>query len=296
MSSLVVMGDLNVELTSRLTERTFGSIKADLLDYACIDVRVGGVAYNLALASRKYFSEVALLSRVGNDALGGLITSALHANCIDVLLSPHPTQSTGAAIYVRDRSPQSEQGVRLLLIDKGANSEIDIDAVRGHASALADADAFFIDGYSFLESPRREAGMEAISLARRAGTPVAFDLVPHDTLRYFRPAFVAELIQLADLTIAEVRSIQPMLGVTPSESRDAKAASETLEVLTRRFPDKGFELRYGLGNVDDSLLLLPGTDSRRLDNQYRTCDDPRGFGDLLTAATLAKLIDGRHGP
>jgi sugar/nucleoside kinase (ribokinase family) len=291
---LTLMGDLTVEFSSRLADVQFSALEHDQLRYAPIMISVGGTAANLALAAIERFAAVNVLARVGDDAFGGLVLATLSGRGVRTLLPPSRIASTGLAMYLRDSAPGVEKGVRLLVIDRGANRLVDTTDVEEHMSTIRESDAFFVDGYCFLEEPRCAASQHAMQLAQEAGVFVALDLVPHDAHRFFRLRNVTRWFERADLVISEVRTIRRILGLASAEEvKDAEAAYDTWRVLDATVPGRAFQLRFGAGNVDQSLHCQPGQEPELRDNGYMGAAEPRGFGDRLSAADLADFLSRR---
>jgi sugar/nucleoside kinase (ribokinase family) len=290
------MGDLIVEFSTRLDRVAFTSLHRDRLEYSAIQPSIGGTAGNLALSARDHFADVNVLSRVGGDAFGRAVLDKLEAAGIRLLLSPLPDASTALSIYLRDTASVAPNGVRLIVVDQGANRFVEPSDVDRHADAIQGSDVFFLDGYCFLDDPRREAAQHAMEVARHGGVPIVLDLVPHDAHRYFSAAEVSGLVELADILIIEVRTIRRILGLpSPEEVRDARLAHEACEFARRLFPGTIFMLRFGAGNIDESLHLRPGGTPQLRRNGYLGDPNPRGFGDRLTAADLAEVVVARDG-
>ena len=288
---LTLMGDLNVEFSTTL-ENVFSSLDHDCLTYQAIKTSVGGTAANLAVAAKKFFSEVNVIGRVGEDALGEQIRRLFTDKRVSLLCSPLPGGTTGISLYIRDGAPIQNHGIRLLIIDRGANHLIDITEIERNRAVISGSNALFVDGYCFMNEPRRSAADHALDIARDAGVLVAFDLVPHDAYRVFTLQEASRWLKKADMIITEVRTIRRLLGLeSDDEVTDLELVDETFRILKNMLGEKFFNLRFGNGNIDRSMLFRPGKASELRWNHYVNTDEPRGFGDRLSAAELAEYLD-----
>lgn len=284
------MGDLNVELTTTL-DGSFADLHQDRLTYRDIKSCVGGTAANLAIAATDFFPCINVIGRVGKDPFGTLIGNRFAERNVHLLCGPLDDKSTGVALYIRDATSATALGVRLLIIDRGANSFIDVDEVEKHIDAIQTSDVFFVDGYCFLQQPRRGASERAMRIAHDAGVLVAFDLVPHDAHRFFNFNEVQPWLDQTDVFITEVRTIRRLMGLpAEDEVHDIELAMETFQLLKAKFSNKYFQLRFGVGNIDQTLHCRPGQTPELRQNHYVDTTDPRGFGDRLSASEIAEYL------
>jgi len=294
--SVSVLGDLFVEVSSEAQGVTFETMRRDTLCYSPIFVTPGGAAMNFALAATGRFSGVNILGRVGNDAFSQVVLGAALSGGVRPFIEKSDTLPTGTAIYVRDSSTTVHRGVRLLVVDRGANRSVDTDYIERHAATISNSSLFFVDGYSFLEQPRRAAAEAAMRIARAGGAQVALDLVPHDAHLFFKFSDVACWVKSADLLIAEVRTVRRIMGLaSDDEVHDPAIAHETLEAARRSFPGTAFHLRFGVGNIGNSLIGEVGHEPVLRTTGYSGTKEPRGFGDRLSAVDLADYLVRRSG-
>lgn len=288
---LTLMGDLNVEFSTTL-ENDFSALDYDYLTYRAIKSSIGGTAANLALAAKKFFAQVNVIGRVGEDVLGEQIRQLFTDKHVTLHCSPLPDRSTGVSLYIRDAAPIHSHGIRLLIIDRGANHLIDITEIERNRAVISGSNALFVDGYCFVSEPRRSAADLALDIARDAGVLVAFDLVPHDAYRVFTLEEASHWLRKADMIITEVRTIRRLLGLGSDDVvTDLELVDETFRVLKNMLGEKFFNLRFGDGNIDRSMLCRPGSAPELRWNHYVNTDEPRGFGDRLSAAELAEYLD-----
>jgi sugar/nucleoside kinase (ribokinase family) len=289
--SVTVLGDIFVEVSSRIRGMSFENLQRDRLCYDAIHIDAGGTAMNFALAAAGHFGRVNLLGRVGNDAFGESILKLDFASNIRSLIEKSNGVNTGTTIYIRDSSDAVRRGTRLLVVDRGANRCVDTEYVNQHSTVISGASLFFVDGYSFLDEPRRSAAEAAMQIAKAGGAAVALDLVPHDAHLFFSSADVARWVKGADLLIAEVRTIRQVLGLkTEDEVHDFTLVRDTLGTLRECFPETSFHLRFGVGNIENSLLYQMGQAPVFRTTGYSAAKETRGFGDRLSASDLADYV------
>jgi hypothetical protein len=90
------------------------------------------------------------------------------------------------------------------------------------------------------------------------------------------------------LLIAEVRTLRRVLGLnSPDEVHDPATALDTLEAARHIFPAMSFHLRFGVGNIENSLIAEPRHRPVFRTNGYTVASETRGFGDKLSAVDLA---------
>jgi sugar/nucleoside kinase (ribokinase family) len=288
---LTLMGDLNVEFSATL-ESSFSTLRRDCLTYRGITTSVGGTAANLAFAAKRFFAKVNVIGRVGEDALGQHIDKSFADQNVS-LLCPHlPDKSTGISLYIRDSTPVHHCGIRLLISDKGANRFVDVADIERNRAVITGSNALFVDGYCFVDEPRRGAADLALDIARDAGVLVAFDLVPHDAHRVFTLDETSRWLKKADMIITEVRTIRRLFGLESDDVViDLELVDEAFKVLKDKFGEKYFNLRFGTGNIERSMLCRPGRTPELRWNYYVETNEPRGFGDRLSATELAEYLD-----
>lgn len=289
MTSVAVMGDVNVEAVSRI-DTPFTELTTNRLAYEKIDLVPGGTGANFALAATSLFDEVMLLGSVGDDLLGQHIEAALCQSGVDVRLLHAAGADTGFAVAIRDGAGTA--GVRLLLVrSTSANTALDPKFVDRHVSMITRADFLVTDGYSMVAEPRRTATLLAMQLAAEAGGAVVFDLVPHDLYRTTTLAMLDCSLANVGILIAEAGTIGTFLGVTrPTGIIELPHATEVLALASARYQDMAFMLRFGVGNADQSLIARPGRAPVHTYTGYRQTDSRHGFGDRLAVTELAEYF------
>lgn len=299
---LMVLGDVQIEAVGTAPGLRFAEVTSDRLAEADLSLSLGGTAANFACAAARHFAEVHLLGRVGDDAAGDLIGARLAAAGVRAHLTRDPDRPSGLAVVLRDGDAVTPLGTRLLLVRPGsANTSLSAEEIMRERELLSTMDALVVDGYATLAEPRRSACRRAMSVVAEAGGVVVFDVVPHDSYRRYGMAELRRNIAHASLVIGEVRTLNGFLGMIDHDGAyDRERVERVLPSLVEAFGDRALFLRFGLGNADESLCVLPGRPPEYRRTGYRDTPKPTGFGDRLTALELERylpvLIGPRSGP
>jgi sugar/nucleoside kinase (ribokinase family) len=291
--SLFVIGDVRIEVRAALEGVRFGELTADRLCYAPARALVAGTAVNLARCAVARFRRVSVLAKVGDDEFTPVIRRELRRLGVRDRLRVEPGAPNGVTVMLRDRPVGGGPGVRLLVAEQDApGRRLTESEVRSAAGAMRRADALFLDGYSLLSPVSRTALRAAADTARAAGTPVAFDLVPHDIDERLPAADVLPLLSAADLVIAEAPTLARLLGRSaPAGPGEVWALARALDDLVPGRPL--WLLRFGPTQLERVLAYERERLMMEYDTGYRDGDARAGFGDRLAACELYWWLSSR---
>jgi len=282
--SLLVIGDVFIEVRADLPGTRFAGLTEDRLVYAATKAVVAGTGVNLARTATGYFRRTALLAKVGDDDYTAVIRRELRRLRVRDLLRVEHHSTNGIAVMLRDQA--QERGVRLLVAAReGPNRRLTEADVHGAASEIRRADALFMDGYALLAPDSRAALRAAAHAAREAGTLVAFDLVPHDIDTRLPAADVVPMLELADVIITEAPTVARLLG--QPESKEPAGVRALLPALDRAVPGRPlWLLRFGASSLE--RVLAHQSERVRLEypSGYGSGVERAGFGDRLAACEL----------
>jgi sugar/nucleoside kinase (ribokinase family) len=291
--SLFVIGDVRIEVRAMLDDVRFGELTADRLCYAPARALVAGTAVNLARCAVDRFRRVSVLAKVGDDDFTPVIRRELRRIGARDRLRVEPGAPNGVTVMLRDRPRGGGPGVRLLVAERDApGRRLTSSEVRSAAAGIRRADVLFLDGYSLLSPVSRAALHAAARTSRAAGTPVAFDLVPHDIDARLPAADVLPLLSAADAVVSEAPTLARLLGrPVPAGAAEMR---ELLPALDRAVPGRPlWLLRFGATQLErvlayrrDRLLLEYATG-------YRGGDARAGFGDRLVVSELYWWLSSR---
>jgi sugar/nucleoside kinase (ribokinase family) len=284
--SLLVMGDVWIEVRADLPGTRFAEVTEDRLVYAATKAVVSGTGVNLARTATRYFRRTALLAKVGDDDYTAVIRRELRRLKIRDLLRVEHNGANGVAVMLRDQAPGQGHGVRLLVAAReGPNRRINENDVQQAAGEIRRADAIFVDGYALLGADSRAALRAAAHTAREAGTLVAFDLVPHDIDARLAASDVLPLLELADVIITEAPTVARLLG--QPESKESAGVHALLPVLDRSVPGRPlWLLRFGATSLERVLAYQSERVRLEYPSGYGGGVERAGFGDRLAACEL----------
>ena len=112
---IVVIGDVMVDVVVRLS----GPIAAGSDTPAEIVQRGGGAAANVAAWLARSGAAAILVGRVGDDARGRAVVTALRDEGVDVRVAVDPQRPTGTCVVL-----VAPDGERSMLPDRGANAAL----------------------------------------------------------------------------------------------------------------------------------------------------------------------------
>ncbi|WP_026415013.1 PfkB family carbohydrate kinase [Actinomadura oligospora] len=284
--SVVVLGDVRIEVRATLPDVRFAEVSADRLAYAPARAVVGGTAVNMARWAVRYFRRVAVLGRIGDDDFTPVVRREVRRIGARDLLRAEPGTANGVTVMLRDLAPDGGRGARLLVAERDApDRRLSPADVRDAARPIRRADALCCDGYASLSPVSRAALRTAMETARAAGTLVLFDLVPHDVDARLPIQDVLAPLPLADIVISEAATLARLLGLpAPLTADDMRALVPALDALVPGRPL--WLLRFGPSSLegvlahrrDDLTLVYP--------SGYREGVERVGFGDRLASAEL----------
>ncbi|MFD6825626.1 carbohydrate kinase family protein [Streptomyces sp. NPDC060085] len=288
---ITVLGDVNLEVTGFINPR-FDEISSSRLLSAPLKVHVGGTAANFAIAARAHFQSVRLIGAVGIDEQGSWAEKVLNSQGIETRLYRCPVAPTGTVVALRDGG--SPHGNRLMIVSPdSANTALTAEYITSNSDVLTAAEFMVADGYALLSEPRRSAVLEAMQRAARCGARVVLDLVPHHLDALIDSAELRVWLAHASIVVCEVETARRILGL-PLSNRpiQLQEARETAEHLAIEFPRRSFLLRFGIANIDQSLIWEPHGETTHYFTGFSQMEETYAFGDRLTAKELARHFAG----
>ncbi|MCP2340838.1 carbohydrate kinase family protein [Actinomadura rupiterrae] len=284
--SVVVLGDVRIEVRATLRGVRFAEVSADRLAYAPASAVVGGTAVNMARCAVEYFRRVAVLGRIGDDDFTPVVRRELRRIGARDLLRAEPGTANGVTVMLRDLAPGGGRGARLLIAEHDApDRRLSPSDVRDAVRPIRRADALCCDGYASLAAASRAALRTAMEAARAAGTLVLFDLVPHDVDGRLPPEEALAPLALADIVTSEAPTLARLLGRPgPRTADDTLALVPALDALVPGRPL--WLLRFGPSSLEGVLAHRRGDLTLHYASGYAEGVERIGFGDRLAAAEL----------
>jgi sugar/nucleoside kinase (ribokinase family) len=293
--SMTVLGDVRLEMRTRLPDRSFAELRHDHLAYAPARFLLAGTAVNLARHARRYFGRVEVLAAVGDDGLTPLVREELKELGIGARLHIQRGRPNGLCVMLRDNEGGGVgrgDGVRLLIAsDQSPSQELSARDVLDSADLIEGSDILVCDAYSLLSAPSRAAVTQAMTLARNTGVRTALDVVPHDIGARLPADLVWPAIRLADVVVVHVGTIADLAG------GPAQVSSGLLATLDAATPGCRplWLLRHGEGGMAHVLAYRRDGVAITYDTGYAAAPDKAGLGDLVTSAELYWWLSGGIG-
>jgi sugar/nucleoside kinase (ribokinase family) len=202
--------------------------------HATVRLRAGGSTVNAGLVGRELGAEVEVVGRVGSDAAGDLVVSALEAQAIAAHLARDDELSTGIAVALADA----------VVASRGANARF---APNDLPSPLR-GDALLVSGFALFQEGSREAALAA--LERFEGEWTAVDLA---SPRLARLDFDARVV-----------------FATKDEAAAVPGLEERFEIVCRK-DDYGVVRTspFGAGDAFAAAFLVALADGAELDEARR---------------------------
>ncbi len=288
MPSILILGDVMVDVKSALVDATPQSAADALHIPQDIRLEAGGTGFNAALLSKEAgFASVELVAQLGCnsddqselDAGGKLIFSALQKNEIDVLLEPAPENSTGSTIMVEFRGDD-----RLLIANSGANSRhYQIETIAKLRSLRNFLDVLFVSGYTLLHQEKRQQIRELATHLQTAGTLVALDLVPHNL---GRDPQVIQFLKQCDLVCSTAQTLhRATYGIHKDEFND----TELLQLAEHHIKGRKLIVIHYRNEVE--IVAKKGADIEIGNCSYRSANSKTAYFDGRFINAILNLID-----
>jgi len=261
MKPIVVVGSINMDMVSRTAripspgETIFGT---------SFQTHTGGKGANQAVAVAKLGYPVIMLGKVGQDAFGRELVSALHTYGVDMSEVEAVAGSSGAASIVVD-----DRGENSIIVIPGANLLVDPQYVREKADVLRAAGMVLAQ----LEIPLETVACLA-QMCEEFGVPLVLDPAP------------AQRLDAA--TLARIAWFTP--NQTEAQFYTQKAGSSD-EVLARCFAlgPKNIILKQG---SDGALIALAGGGRYAVNPFPVETVDTTAAGDAFNGAFAVALLSG----
>lgn len=172
----------------------------------------GGKGSNQAVAAARAGARVTFISRIGQDAFGGMALAAWAKEGIDARVVQSASEPTGAAsIFVND-----ETGENAIIVVPGAASTIGLADIDAAADAIAASKVFVTQ----LEQPIA-AARRGLEIARAAGVITLFNPAP-------AAALPGDIYPLCDYVIPNESEAASLTGVNVASADDARRAGDVL--------------------------------------------------------------------
>lgn len=224
----------------------------------------GGKGANQAVAAARLGVDVALVGRVGDDAHGAALRSALANEGIDTAgITVDPEAPTGLAVITVDKTAENT-----IVVSPGANAQVGPADIDKHRDLIADA---------AVSLAQLEVPVPAVLAASAASTGIfclnpapAIDLPP-------------TLLGRVDVLIPNRGELAALAGVAEPASTD-----EVVAAVARLELDAAVVVTLG---ADGALLVVDG-EATHIPAPVVDAVDPTGAGDAFCGALAHALSQG----
>ncbi|MGI5376265.1 carbohydrate kinase family protein [Streptomyces sp. CA-251387] len=291
---VAVIGDLRLDVRTTVSV-SLAAVEEDVYSLAPVRMHLAGTAVSMARAATRHFEAVDALVKTGDDPSTDHILRTLENEPgVSWCIRQERGMPNGYVVVLRDGTDSPGAGRRTLVASSPAPLEelsvADVEVFRG---AIEAADVLFVDGYPLLFPRSRHAVFHALAAASRAGTPVCFDVVPHDIEARLpsdllhRVMARCQVVMSSARTMARLRNLPAPTSYELSHTRELAAG---LAGFGANAPGVWI-LRFGDGDMEEAALCQAGEVRCVYRTGYSECHDRTGFGDKVAAAELAALLE-----
>ena len=263
---VVVFGSLNMDLVVRVPRMPQAG---ETLSAHGFLANPGGKGANQAVACARQGASVLMVGRVGNDAFGTQLRTAVVAQGVNAAgVATTPGASTGVAMIMVDDSAQN-----CIAVVPGANASVSVEDADALRVWLADAGLLLLQ----LEVPMASV-LRAANIAKEAGCAVLLNPAPAQAL----PEALWPLLDILVLNETEACLFGGLQLVDASNAPDAAA------LLLRRGP------RHVIVTLGEhGVVWASAAGSRNFPALQVRAVDTTAAGDTFIGALAALLVEGR---
>jgi len=258
---VIVVGDVMVDVSVEAgTLAGGGDVHGD------VRIRPGGSGANAAVWAAAQGTRVTLVGRIGDDALGRIVSDALATRGVQARLTLDPQARTGAMLVVHGTDERS------MVADRGANGRL-------RATDLPDdmsAEAVLVSGYLLYDEGSEAAALAALQRAR--APLIAVEASSWPLLEAYGPARFLEGSSCATLLLANEREAAVLFGSAEAEDL-VRASRHGLGVVVKRGA-------HGARFVAEGAVVDVPAPARS------AAVDPTGAGDAFDGVLVASIAAG----
>jgi sugar/nucleoside kinase (ribokinase family) len=228
---LTTVGDVMVDvICERLPvagERAHGSVR----------LRAGGSAVNAAVTAAELGAEAQVVGRIGSDAAGELVMSALHERGIVAHLARDDELPTGTAVALQDA----------VVADRGANAHL----APADIPSPMHGDALLVSGFALFQNGSRDAARVALDLFD--GRWTAVDLA---SPRLAALDFNAEVVFATEEEARAVPGLEDRFEIVCIKRADGASAQRAGQVIEAAAPLVVRTSPFGAGDAFAAAFLV----------------------------------------
>ena len=264
MSRICVVGSSNMDLVTRVSRMPEAG---ETLAAESFATGPGGKGANQAVAAARCGAEVALVTRLGDDAFGRALLDGYRAVGLDVSHAlTVADRLTGTATILVEPS-----GENRILVAAGANAALTVEAVEAAADVLRTATLVVLQ----LEVPL-DAVARAVDICGAAGVDVLFNPAPA------RTDLDLDLACRARFLVPNRGELALLTGLPSDTIDDVEAAARSLVQRGAR------TVIVTLG--PDGALIVEAGSARQVPAPQVAVHDTTGAGDAFIGAFAAAFV------
>ncbi len=224
----IIVGDVMIDLVLKSAWKIADSLKIDGTNYFSEAKITPGGSGNIAAALAWLGGNTAFMGKAGNDMYGKLYQDDLESSKVVARIQFDTVTPTGFAVCLVE-----PDGKRTMLVSRGANDKLTPSEVREGIQELGPSKFLYFPGYSLVNSPQREAVLEAAAMARRGGIRVVFDPGSSNLIQEI-PGFVESAVARSDVICANLNEAEELAGGEKVEDYASTLSKKGKLVLVKR--------------------------------------------------------------
>ena len=225
---VLMLGDINIDTVWPLSE--FPIPGRDGLT-KLLKVEIGGAIVNSAIVLDKLGIHTGLLGCVGDDVWANLIQEKLSQSKVNLAyLQTRKDNITGVTFII-----VTPDGERTMFSCRGANVQLEPDAI--DEEVIKKAQLLHISGYALLESPQKDAVLQAVKFAKKHGIPVSLDTGLEPVLT--DPQGLHKILNEIDICITGPQEISKLFDCSSPEEGAARLFSLGIKIAAIKLGEKG---------------------------------------------------------
>lgn len=268
MPQVIALGDINVDFIAHIPY--YPQLGGDGVAHRA-RLYSGGSAANTALVLARCGVKVGLIARVGRDALAAkTLVELTDAGVDDRQIQYDPELTTGMMFVA-----VTPDGERTMFGYRGANAWLDPALLQ--PAEIVRAKVLHISGYALLESPQRDAALQALELARQAGLKVSLD-VGVEVARSLNDE-ICDLLPVIDWIFPNELEAASLVGHADGPQAVERFLDYGLEAVILKLGEMGCVI-----GTSEGIFSIPAFDVQ--------AQDTTGAGDSFDAGFIAGWLNG----
>lgn len=296
MDKIISFGEIMLRLKSPNHERFFQS--------PVLDARFGGGEANVAVAVTQLGKQGVFVTVLPDNPIADGAVNELRKYGVDV--SNIRRQAGRVGIYFLETGA-SQRSSNVIYDREGSSISLIKTGLFDWLDIFTDAAWFHITGITpALSQGAADVSIEAVKVAKKAGLPVSIDLNYRKKLWNYgktAPEVMRELVQYADILIANEEDIQKCLGIDVSEinvtsgALDVDCYEKLIAQVKKEFPNLSrVAVTLRESHSADSngwSAVMSGKNSFYHSRKYEIDDivDRVGGGDAFSAGLIFALLE-----